>query len=267
MIALSTLFYFIKLRAEVPAFESFFDLVSRGSMKRTKIIVISTLTALFLTSMVLTLLRDSIDKERLASAVLQKQNEARLSILKAQINPHFLFNSLHNIYTLSILKSDKTSDAIMKLSQLLRYAVYIGENEPVGADEESIQIRAYLDLFELTRITPRAIAFQTSGDLKSSKIEPMILLPIVENAIKHTNFSADKNAFIDIGLMVKNKMLRFYARNTITTDDFSKEKVGGVGLNNIKERLKLRYGKNHEFTISTDGLVYSVLLTINENSI
>ncbi len=258
------IFFIIKLNIEVANYQAFFDLNSHGSEIREKIIVLGTLITTFLMSMILTILKNSIDKERAVKALINRQNEAKLSYLKSQINPHFLFNTLHNIYSLSMVKSDKAPKAVIKLSDLLRYSIYGTDKKTVSLATEAIQIKNFLELFQLSQESPRSIIFNTSGDLASHEVEPMILIPLVENCIKHTDFSTNKNAFITLNLEVETHRLKFSAKNSKTVSEPQHDTVGGVGLKNIKQRLDLRYGEGYSFQIDGKTDVFSVCLVINK---
>ncbi len=174
-------------------------------------------------------------------AIINEQREAQLQALRAQINPHFLFNTLNNIYSLAVIKSDKTAEMVLKLSNLLRYVIYDGRSEKVSLEREVEQIGQFIELFQMRSEEPVDIRFKKQGLRKDQKLEPMILIPIVENCFKHCDFDTNPGAFIDIDLQVKNDELFFYTTNTKNDDDQQKDQFGGVGLDNIKKRLSLKY--------------------------
>ncbi|GJM33036.1 MAG: hypothetical protein DHS20C18_20370 [Saprospiraceae bacterium] len=187
--------------------------------------------------------------ERIALETIHQQNEAQLQFLRAQINPHFLFNTLNNIYALAVAKSDNTATMVLKLSNLLRYVIYDSRAEQVLLQKESEQIKEFIELFQMRNETPVDIQYLTSGDFSGLLIEPMILIPLVENCFKHCDFDTNPNARIQIELAIVDNELVFKTFNTYNENDFQKDKVGGVGLSNIKKRLALKYANQHQIRI------------------
>ncbi len=189
------------------------------------------------------------ENERLALETINQQNEAQLQFLRAQINPHFLFNTLNNIYALAVAKSDKTATMVLKLSNLLRYVIYDGRAAQVSLQRESEQIREFIELFQMRNEDPVDIQFTIEGDLSIAQIEPMILIPLVENCFKHCDFDTNPQAKIKLNLTLEGNILTFETYNTRNEKDQQKDKVGGVGLTNIKKRLALKYPNRHHIDI------------------
>ena len=113
------------------------------------------------------------ENERKHLALINAQNVAHLKFLRAQINPHFLFNTLHNIYSLAIVKSDKTADMVLRLSNLLRYVTYDGQSEKVQLEQEVVHIQEYIHLYQMKSEEPLNIQFSVKGAIKDRTIEPM----------------------------------------------------------------------------------------------
>lgn len=186
-------------------------------------------------------LTNRLRAERKADAVIARQNEAQLQFLRAQINPHFLFNTLNNIYSLAVVRSDKTANMVLKLSNLLRYVVYDGKGEPVPLNKELEQIGQFIELFQMRSERPLHINFEKKNIPTDAYIEPMILIPLVENCFKHCDFDSNEDAFIKIRASTDQGIFKFTTLNSKNDSDQQKDKVGGVGLVNIRHRLELQY--------------------------
>lgn len=173
--------------------------------------------------------------------------EAQLNYLKAQINPHFLFNTLNNIYAAATLQHPRTADMVLRLGDLLRYVTYDAQAEQVSLEKEIAQIRAYLDIFQLKSETPLPIQLELEGETKGRRIEPLLLLPLVENALKHSDLEENPNGFVRILLRNEPGNLFFAVENSFDAENAQKDRVGGVGLENIRQRLELHYRGRHQF--------------------
>jgi len=189
------------------------------------------------------------EREKHALAIISEQQAAELKALRAQINPHFLFNMLNNIYSLAVVKSDKTAEMVLRLSNLLRYVVYESKAKNVTLKNEIKQIEAFIDLFQMKSEHPLNIHFEQKGEVSDQQIEPMILIPIVKNCFKHCDFHENPDALIEIRLYLEQDTLYFQTKNTKNDGDKQKDQVGGVGLENIKKRLKLNGDHQHELSI------------------
>lgn len=195
-------------------------------------------------------------------AVISEQREAQLQALRAQINPHFLFNTLNNIYSLAVVKSDKTAEMVLKLSNLLRYVIYDGKAEQVELKREVEHIQQFIELFQMRNEEPLDIKFNSSGASNGVKIEPMILIPIVENCFKHCDFATNEQAFINIDLQIEKEHLHFKTINSKDDRNQQKDKIGGVGLENIRKRLVLKYRDQHQLKIKNETNAFEVHLNL-----
>lgn len=207
------------------------------------------------------ILENRYTAEQHNQAVIQKQQEAQLQFLRAQINPHFLFNTLNNIYSLAVMRSEKTAEMVLKLSNLLRYVVYDGRQEQVDLSREVKQIQEYIDLFKMRSEHPLNIYYIYSGQLEVLKIEPMILIPIVENCFKHCDFDINEDAYIEIELVADRQQLTFRTFNT-KNDAQQKDSQGGVGLENIRRRLELKYPAQFDLKTQTTTETFEVTLNL-----
>ena len=231
-------------------------------MMRIATLVLLTSGFVWLFAIAFQLLTNRFRKEKENLTLMNVQQAAQLQYLKAQINPHFLFNALNNIYSLTVSKSDDAPKMLIKLSDLLRYAIYEGQRETIVLQKEVEHIHKFIELFQMKSEHPLPISFKTQGDFTHWAIEPMILIPLVENCFKHCDFETNEAAFIDINLTVDAQKLSFSTLNTFNQSDQQKDTEGGVGLENIKQRLAVRYHKDFSFNFKTKEEVFEVNLTI-----
>lgn len=188
--------------------------------------------------------------------------KAELSMLKAQINPHFFFNVLNNICSLARSKSDKTETAIIKLSQLMRYNIYDQKEDKVNLKNEVQFIEDYIDIQKMRIADSVKITFTKNGNLDLYSIEPMLLFPFVENAFKH-GISYEEESKITIDLNIKENQLFFYVYNTV--NEANKNEAGkfkGIGLQNVLKRLDLLYADLYSINIQEENKSYEVHLNI-----
>jgi len=193
---------------------------------------------------------------------LEKQNSiTELALLRSQINPHFLFNTLNNINSFSANDPEKTSYAIIKLSDIMRYMLYEANGEKVLLDKELDYIKNFIALQKLRYKEKEFVKFEIKGETSKVFIPPMIFLPFIENAFKHGSISS-LNA-IEILLDVGVNQINFRCKNQIRElSDTEKNHVGGLGIKNIKRRLELLFPSKHKLKISEENNVYIVELNI-----
>lgn len=195
-----------------------------------------------------------INKERI---------EAELKLLKSQINPHFLFNTLNNIYALALQKSDSTSDAVVKLSKILDYLLYECNDTYVLLEKEIDVIQNYIELEKIRFGDKVQIQFSKNGDFKNLKIAPNLLLPYIENAFKHGVSKLRQAAYLKLDINVSDKKLHFHVENNIKIQDDLLKSSSGIGLSNVEKRLNLLYKNNFELELNADQNVFKVNLKIN----
>jgi len=200
------------------------------------------------------------DSERQKKELENEKLISELAFLKSQINPHFFFNTLNNLYSLAYKKSDETPDAIVKLSKLMRYMLYESNENRVFLSKEIEYINNYIDLQKLRLPGKVDIKFDVAGDAESLLIEPMLLIPFVENAFKHgISYAEDIN--INISIAINQKELIFTSENKIFKHN-SDEKDSGIGLLNVKRRLSLLYPGKHKILIKDNDDTFRVVLKI-----
>ena len=169
--------------------------------------------------------------------------ENELKYLRSQIQPHFFFNTLNNLYSLTIDKSDKAPDLILKLSDLMKYFLYETGKEFQTLKNEISHIKDYIDIEKLRYDEALKVNFKIDGKSKKVLIKPLILIPLVENAFKHGARNSTKNGYIDITLKTTKTLLDFRVENSFEKQTKKiKAQIGGIGLTNLKKRLELNYG-------------------------
>lgn len=199
--------------------------------------------------------RENAEKEKL-------QKEIELTYLKEQVNPHFLFNSLNSIYSLARQQSPETPDLVMQLSELMRYQLESAKKDTVLLKMELEFIENYL-LLEEKRLSKRCtIEFLIEGDVPGLRISPMLLIPFVENAVKHGAQSTNEQSTIDISANIKNTTLHFCVNNS-KPSMVPVSKSTGLGLENVRRRLKLLYPNSHVMEIEDTKNEYHVNLSID----
>ncbi len=209
-----------------------------------------------------------LDKQKTDKLVKEKENEnlkTELSLLRSQVSPHFMFNVLNNMVSLARKKSDLLESSLIKLSSLMRYMLYETEEEKVSLEQEIDYLHSYIDLQK--QRFGKKLTVNVSLDVGDDQyqIEPMLLIPFVENAFKHgTGFI--EAATIQIDLTAEKNILQFGVRNKydpLSTD--TKDASSGIGLNNVRKRLNLLYNNDHTFMITKNGNWFTVSLQINLN--
>jgi two-component system LytT family sensor kinase len=193
---------------------------------------------------------------------LEKQNiRSELSLLKNQINPHFLFNSLNNIDSLIGDTSPNASRSLSKLSDIMRYMVYDSEKEYVPLHDEISYIQNYIDLQKLRIPNEDIIKLSVDGEITDQLVAPMIFIPFVENAFKHSSLKDNPDNSIEVKFDIKASKISFYCFNTIK--EIVKDDSRGIGLENVNKRLELIYKDHYKLKINNSVKSFSVTLDIN----
>ncbi|WKL47745.1 histidine kinase [Flavobacterium pectinovorum] len=190
---------------------------------------------------------DFLKEQKRVTDLEKSQLETELLFLKSQISPHFFFNTLNNIYSLSVEKSNKTPKIVLKLSELMRYMLYDTKSTRQSLENEILCIQNYLDLERIRNDDRLEVNMEISGDIHDKEISPIILLTFLENAFKHGVNKNTGKVLIDIKFKVKGDFLHFTISNpmpeiTQHKDNFNKS--SGIGLENVKKRLELGYNKS-----------------------
>lgn len=192
--------------------------------------------------------------------IAAKKVSSELQFLKAQLNPHFLFNSLNTIYSLSVSKSTETPEAVLHLSEMMRYMLYEADKDMVLLEKELDYLQNYIELQRLRLVDGRGVTFNVHGDYYHKKIQPLLFVSFVENAFKYgTDFTGKTE--VKIVITVQDNRLHFYCENIMggVVNDL---KNSGIGLENIISRLNLLYPDAHKLTTAKENNKFIVNLYI-----
>ncbi|MGW9686273.1 sensor histidine kinase [Flagellimonas sp. 2504JD1-5] len=214
------------------------------------------------TGMAAFFLRRSVLMQRQKEEKEKLQKDMELNYLKEQVNPHFLFNALNSIYALSRQRSSETPDVVMQLSDLVRYQLESSKKDTVLLKEELEFIENYL-LLEEKRLSKRCtIEFSIDGDVLGLKIPPMLLIPFVENAVKHGAHSTNEQSEITVVAAIKSAVFHFQITNSKPSNYTTLDRKG-LGLENVRRRLNLLYPNSHTLEIKDTEKAYYVNLSID----
>lgn len=188
--------------------------------------------------------------------------ETELKYLRNQVNPHFFFNTLNNLYGLAQEKSDRTPEVVLKLSELMSYMLYETNKSLISLEKELDYIRNYISLEEQRYQDRFQCRLSVQGDARSVKVPPMLVLPFVENAFKHGINKESSGAWMNLDLIVDARTLVLRVENSLTEQRVKAKGNGGLGIKNVNRRLELLYPEGHELNHGTDGKTYKVELKI-----
>lgn len=190
--------------------------------------------------------------------------DAELNFLKSQIHPHFLFNTLNNLYALTLKKSDKASEVVIQLSNLLHHMLYSSKATTVSLESEIERLKEYIHLEEMNYGRRLELNMDVTGDIKEKEISPLIMHAFVENSFKHGVSNDTKSPLINIKIDVQGTKLYFKIQNSFNPE-YNEEGsyTEGIGLNNVKRRLELLYPGKYQLEITSDNGIFQVLLDID----
>ncbi len=214
-----------------------------------------------ITAAALKLLRHGRAVEHRALRLEREKLEAELAMLRAQVHPHFLFNTLNNLYALTLRKSEQAPDVVLRLSALLDYMLYESSAETVLLSREAALIEQYLSLERLRYGPDVRIAFERQIDV-DREIAPLLFLPLVENSFKHGLSRGGTHAWVDITLRCTGGELRFTVENSLPAADRSEDEHEGIGMWNVRDRLTLLYPRAHALDVREEADRFFVALTI-----
>jgi len=214
-------------------------------------------------------LENWVKNDYIKTELANEKLKAELNFLRAQINPHFLFNTLDSIRAHAQMGSDKTGSLLEKLSSILRFMVYDCEQDKVSLDQEISAISNLVDIIMLKDENEKAITFTHTGVLPHHKIAPLILINIVENIFKHCDINSNKNAFIEVKLSVNDannctfETINYFSKKNPTDTNYS-----GIEMENIIKRLNLIYPEKHNLNFYyQESVFYTKLNMTIENEI
>lgn len=220
--------------------------------------VLTCMVFIFL-SLVLQFTADWFINERVQRDLENQRLAAELAFLKSQINPHFLFNSLNSIYSLAYQRSDTTPEAILKLSEIMRYMLYECNDNKVDLEKELQYLQSYIDLQKIRFGKKAYVDFEVNGAVTSQRIVPLLLIAFIENAFKH-GVANDPATPIQLRVDVDNDRLHFYMQNKKHLHN--RDSAGGIGLNNVRRRLNLLYPDSYKLEIHDDADTYTCELSL-----
>jgi two-component system, LytTR family, sensor kinase len=201
------------------------------------------------------------ESQKLRDELVNQQQASELALMRAQVNPHFLFNTLNNIYSLVYRKSDDAPEAVMKLSSIMRYMLYDSASPKVPLEKELEYLKSYIELQNLRTKHPDFVSLQIQGNIEGQTIAPMLLISFVENAFKHSSKSHRPGILIHLSTL--NGKISFevinYLKNTTSADD---ELASGIGLGTIRRRLELIYPDKHKLQICREAETFRINLEI-----
>jgi LytS/YehU family sensor histidine kinase len=223
---------------------------------------------------------NSLEQQQTNRQLENQQLQTELNFLKSQVNPHFLFNTLNNLYSLALTKSDRAPEVVLKLSAILRYMLYECNERMVYLNKELEYLRNYIELEELRQDGTNLIELQVQGNTDRKMIAPLLFTPLLENAIKHGLNRTTASAWVRMHLEVSAMDLSFTIVNSkapqsafhqtpmpnpvLVAEQATRSGVrtGGIGLLNVKRRLDLIYPNRHAFAVSETAETYTVTLKL-----
>lgn len=192
----------------------------------------------------------------------QKSHEMELAVIKSQLDPHFLFNTLNNIDTLILKDPEQASSYLNKLSDIMRFMLFETKTQSIPLNKELVYIRKFVELQKIRSANEHYVDFKVIGDPANRTIAPLIFIPFIENAFKHTNNKKLKNA-IDIEININGNSVNLHCKNKIDPTRNSIVESNGLGHELISKRLKLLYPKKHELKVKKEENSYEVNLKID----
>jgi len=250
---LSVSYYIFKLLLPTPGF-------TPGFIRNAPIINVFTII-LIIIGLTIRMYEEWIINDNTKKEIEAQKNLSELEVLKNQLNPHFLFNSLNSIYSLTVKKSNDAPEAVITLSELMRYMLYEATNDFVPLQQEIDYIKNYIKLQRLRIANNENVKINIHGTISTQKIRPLLFISYIENAFKYgTDFKG--NTEIKINISVKKNDLQFSCKNLIGNIDKKSNKLG-IGMQNTKERLSLLYPKKHNLTIKEDNNDFIIKLNLN----
>ncbi|GAA4199420.1 hypothetical protein GCM10022289_09720 [Pedobacter jeongneungensis] len=193
-------------------------------------------------------------------ALEKEKSQTELDLLKQQLNPHFFFNTLNNLYALSLQKSEKTPESILQLSELMRYTIYKGQEKTVKLSQEVDYIEDYIQLQQIRLRKTLNFEFHKHIDNDQIDIAPLLFIVFIENAFKHGIEPAEDSAILNLLLKCTNNSLSFTCENSFDREELHKTK--GIGLDNLRKRLELLYPNHFTLQISTIGNIFKAELKL-----
>lgn len=205
---------------------------------------------------------DQLNLQKKIADLAKEKAEAELNFLKSQINPHFLFNSLNSVYFLIDKNNAEARQALHKFSDMLRYQLYEANGEKIPIEKEIDYLQDYVHLQQLRKDENYKVKFNCSPEVKNFSIEPLLLIPFVENAFKHISHKSDGSNYVKLDLARSNGYFEFRVENSREKGVHTTEQHGGIGMNNVKRRLELLYPNAHQLHIDDEANTFKINLKL-----
>ena len=208
------------------------------------------------------LMFDQFSLQKKMTELAKEKAEAELNFLKSQINPHFLFNSLNSVYFLIDKNNPDARQALHTFSDMLRYQLYEANGEKIPIEKEINYLQDYVHLQQLRKDENYKVQFNCAPEVKNFSIEPLLLIPFVENAFKHISHKTDGSNFVKLDLARNNGYFEFAVENSREKGIYTTEQHGGIGMNNVKRRLELLYPDTHKLDVSDEVNTFKINLKL-----
>lgn len=209
-------------------------------------------------------LNQGIRQQKKLEQMAVEKLRAEVNYLRAQINPHFLFNTLNNLYGLSLQGSQKTPELIIRLSKMMDYMLYEVEGTKVLLQRDLENLLNYIEMERIRQGNNAVIHYSVEGEITNQVIEPLLFLPLVENAFKHGVNQIIDGAYLEVKLIINDHLLTFSVKNNYKTPKVKEQFHQSLGLTNLKKRLELFYSGRHSLDIYDDSMNYHVTLKIHD---
>ncbi len=230
-----------------------------GNMAGVFQIAILSVTTMVAGLSAVKLVVDKMRSDKETQHIEKQRLESELQYLKAQVNPHFLFNAINSVYFLIKKNPDVAAETLIKLSDLLRFQLYDCSDERIPIEKEMEYLQNFVELEKIRKGGKVKMDFDGS-QAKGFLIAPFMLIPFLENAFKHVSIFSEKENFISVSISKEDNKLRALFRNT--SDNLVRPTTGGIGLKNVKRRLELLYAERHTLSIKDQGGIFEVDLTL-----
>jgi two-component system LytT family sensor kinase len=225
--------------------------------------IFSMLIFIVFISLIFSLIRKVQDQEGKEKQLSKEKSDTEIQLLKAQINPHFIFNSMNNIYSLAYSKSDQAPEAILKLSEMLRYVYYDCNRDEVTLGAELEYIRNYMAFQQMKSPHEQSIVLEADGIDENFRIAPMLFIPFVENSFKYSKIEELQDARVEIKLTTEDNKLCF--RITNTHPENGKSPGSGMGIENVRSRLELTYPGTSSLEFKDENSSFEVVMKIGKS--
>ena len=208
------------------------------------------------------------DEEKVISDKLKSEKlDMELRYLKSQINPHFLFNALNNIYSMVYTRDENAADGVLKLSEMLRYVLVDCQAETIPLSKEIKYVENFINFQMMRMAGPRDVVLEQEVEKEDFMIAPMLLQPIIENCFKYSRLETHPDGYVHVRVQQKGNKFRFEAENTVAENakplvSVTEPKKSGIGQVNVQQRLMLHYGEDYVFDIEQDKGIYKVKIEL-----